>query len=264
MKRTLCLLLLSLLPTGAYADVRYTMRTTFADPQAAGMKMSTVTSVKDKRQRIEDVTEVQGMKTSSVRLILCDTEQEAELDPELKIYTLKKLQPDLAPPTEKGYSAGTGTLTMSYTVQDKGTQKIAGLDARHYLIDQQMKGSGCVGTFDHTSRREIWTHPLPVFRCPVLEQTWATQSSRTVDQCKLTVTSSGDVEAFNRANQDTVVKEIVYQDTKPLMTRELVEYSTAALDPALFTLDGYREVSRAEFDQARQEKMMKLYMKGAE
>lgn len=225
--------------------------------------MTNVTRTKDKRQRIEDTTEMSGFKMVQTRLMMCDLEQEAQLDPENKIYTVRSLNPTSSfNPTGKNndkITKGTGKVTTNFKVQDKGMEKVAQVDAHHWIVDTHTKGEGCIGNFDFSSTREFWTSNLPSFSCPMMSGSWKNQ---TINECSLTNTMTGDVDLFFQASSKAVVKEIFYANGKPNMTRELVDFSTAELDPSLFSLDGYRKVSDAEFQQAQQQKMMKMYQQG--
>lgn len=263
MRKALPFLLALGLSTACLADHTITMRTTMNDPSAQGMKMTNVTRTKDKRQRIEDTTETSGFKMVQTRLIMCDLEKEAQIDPENKIYTARSLNPVTSlNPTGKGdekVTKGTGKVTTTVKVQDKGMEKIAQLDAHHWIVDTQSKGEGCIGTFNYNSTREFWTSNLPSFSCPVLNGTWKNQS---INGCVVSNVFAGDVDLFWQSMSKAVVKEIFYVNGKPSMTRELVDFSTAELDPSLFSLDGYKEVSESEFQQAQQQKMMKMYQQG--
>lgn len=261
MKTTCTLLLAFSLATTALADHTITMRTTFADPAAASMKISSVTRTKDQRQRVEDTTEMNGLKMVSVRLLMCDKEQQALLDPEAKIYTVQSLRPEIAgDPTQAGQAPkakeGVGKILSHHKVEDKGMEKIAQFDAHHWIVETKMKGSGCIGTFDIESKREFWSADLPTFSCPILN-TWS--GTQTIDECQVTYENTGDAAAFQTAMKGQVVKEIIYQDGQPSMTREVVDFSTALLDESLFSLEGYKEVSEAEFQKAQTEKMMRMY-----
>lgn len=259
MKKALPFLLALSLSISALADHTVTMRTTMSDPNAAGMKMTTVTRTKNKRQRVEDTTEMAGFKMTSVRLIMCDLEQTAELDPENKIYTVSSMNPAAAfnPSGEPVKpQKGTGTMSTEVKVQDKGVEKVAQVNARHWIVETHTKGSGCIGNFDYKATREFWTSDLPAFYCPTLSGTWTEQ---TFNECQVKNTLSGDVEKYQQSMRHEVVKEIMFVDGKPSLTRELVDFSTALLDESLFSLDGYRKVSDAEFQAAQQQKMMKMY-----
>lgn len=260
MKKTLPILLSFCLASATLADHTVTMRTTMADQSAQGMKMTSVTRTKNKRQRIEDTTEMSGFKMSQVRLVMCDLEQEAQLDPENKIYTVRSLNPtaSLNPKGEQKMGQGTGKISTHVKVTDKGLEKVAQKDARHWIVESKSVGTGCVGTFDYSTTREFWTSDLPAFTCPVLNGTWTKQ---TIDGCQVSNELTGDVEKFKQSYSHDVVKEIFYLDGKASMTREMVDFSLAELDQALFTLDGYKEVSESEFQAAQQQKMMKMYQR---
>ncbi len=259
MKKALPLLLVLSLGVSALADHTVTMRTTMSDPNMASMKMTTVTRTKNKRQRVEDTTEMSGFKMNTVSLVMCDLEQTAQLDPENKIYTVSSMNPvaSFSPDGEPAKpKKGTGTMSTHVKVQDKGVEKVAQVNARHWIVDTQTKGTGCIGTFDYKSTREFWTSDLPAFYCPTLAGTWTEQ---TFNDCQVKNTLTGDAEKYHQSMRHEVVKEIIYIDGKPSMTREMVDFSTALLDESLFSLDGYRKVSEEEFQAAQQQKMMKMY-----
>jgi hypothetical protein len=260
MKKSLSIILLALcLSTTALADHTVTMRTTFEDPAAASMKMSSVTRTKNQRQRIEDTTDMGVFKMVTVRLVMCDLEQEAQIDPEAKIYSVRSLNAlsSMGDPSKPVQAAkGTGKMTTHVKVEDKGVEKVAQVDARHWIVESAMTGSGCIGTFDYKSRREFWTSALPAFSCPILNGAWTNQD---IDGCKVSNEMTGDVDKFMESMKHQVVREIIYADGKKAMTRELVDFSTAELDESLFSLDGYRKVSEEEFQAAQQQKMMDMY-----
>jgi hypothetical protein len=259
MKKSLPFLLALTLATSAWADHTVTMRTTFEDPAAASMKMTSVTRTKDRRQRVEDTTDMGVFKMVNVRLLMCDLEQEAQIDPDLKIYTVRSLNAlatvgDPSKPVKT--NKGTGKITTHVQVQDLGVEKVAQKDARHWIVESAMKGSGCIGTFDYKAKREFWTAAMPAFQCPILSGTW---SNQTINECTVSQELTGDVDKFHQSMQHEVVKEIVFVDGKKMMTRELVDFSLAELDDSWFSLDGYKKVSEDEFQAAQQKKMMDMY-----
>ncbi len=259
MKKSLPILLALCLGTASLADHTVTMRTTFEDPSAAGMKMTSVTRTKNKRQRTEDTTEMSGFKMNMVRLTMCDLEQEAQIDPDLKIYTVRSLNPVAAVKNSEEpakTTKGTGKMSNNVKVQDLGVEKVAQVDARHWIVDTATKATGCVGTFDVKSKREFWTSSLPSFSCPVLSGVWENYNA---DGCQATNEILGDKAKYLESLKHQIVKEIVYVDGKKSMTRELVDFSTAALDDTMFSLDGYKKVTDEEFQAAQQKKMMEMY-----
>lgn len=261
MKKALYIGILLGLGTAACADYTITMRTTFADPSAQQMKMTSVTRTKGKRQRIEETTDMGMMKMVNVRLILCDLKEEARIDLENRIYTLKTMNPipvlDHDDDQPAKLKKGTGKIVTDVKVQDKGVEKVAQLDAHHWVVSTHMKATGCIGTYDMTVKREFWTADLPTFSCPILSGTWTQQ---TVGECQISQELTGDVLLYTESTKHEVVKEIIFQEDKPQMTRELVDYSKAELDDTLFSLDGMTKVSEAQFQQAQTQKMMKMYM----
>lgn len=259
MKNSLSLLLALCLGTAALADHTVTMRTTFEDPAAASMKMTSVTRTKDKRQRVEDTTDMGAFKMKTVRLLMCDLEQEAQIDPDLMIYTVRSLNPleSMGDPNQPVKTKkGTGKISTNVKVEDLGVEKVAQVDARHWIVSSDMKGSGCIGDFNYNSKREFWTSALPAFHCPIVSGSWTEQD---IDGCQVSNELTGDTAKFMESNKHQVVKEIFYVDGKKSMTREMVDFSTAELDAALFSLDGYRKVGDDEFQAAQQKKMMEMF-----
>ena len=99
---------------------------------------------------------------------------------------------------------------------------------------------------------------MPSFSCPVTNGLWTSQS---INDCEVTNELTGDVALFQDSMKHQIVKEIIYADGKKAMTRELVDLSTAELDESWFSLEGYRQVTDAEFQAAQQKKMMDMMMK---
>lgn len=264
MNKKLAILALASLFSTAYADVRYTKKVTFNQGDAEGMSMHTTTFLKNRRERIDTVMQAGPMKIQQSELTLCDLEKRARLDSELKIYTSSSLRPHLADSrnpmgeekkAEPEVKPGTGTYTMTYKVQDLGVEKVANLDTHHYRMQILMESTGCAGESKNTIDREVWIADLPRLVCPVLDAT----GDFSMEQCKIKVIQKGDVQLYMAATRSEPVKEILYQDGKAMMTTELTEYSSAALDDSWFTLDGMKQVSDGEFQQQVQSKMMRQF-----
>lgn len=243
-----CSLWLAVLPS--QADVRYTTKT---KTPGSPMEMVTTTWVKGKRQRTETLTDMGSMKTKSVQLIMCDTHQMAQLDPDLKIYTVTSM--DSKGGNAGGGPSGTGTVVNTYTVKDLGTETVAKLKAHHWMVTTQSKGSGCVGTFDTTTKVEIWTAAVQVLNCP--EQAVAAYNQ---PNCRVTFEEKGDVKSMRAAYDGMAVKMINYQGDQKISEQEFVDYSTAALEDGLFALPkDYKQVTAAEFQAQQQQKMMQQF-----
>lgn len=263
--KKLTLLALAILLSPAYADVRYTKKVTFHHGEAEGMSMNTTTFLKARRERVDTVMQAGPMKIQQTELTLCDLEKRARLDADLKIYTSSPLRPQLSEmrnpmeqeKTENGpIKPGTGTYTMTYKVQDLGVEKVAGLDTHHYRLQIDMLSSGCAGDSQTHMDREVWVADLPRLQCPVLD---ASSDFSMENQCKIKVVQQGDVALYRAAMKGEAVKEIIYHEGKPMMTTELTEYSSAALEDALFSLEGMNAVSEGEFQQQLQAKMMRQF-----
>lgn len=257
----LCAVILSSVP--GWADAKYTKKTTYnSEGMPAGYSMQTVVYLKGKRERRETLTDMGQMKMKQIELTLCDKELRASVDDDLKIYSSSSLRPELTPATPtkpanqpKG-AGGTGTYKLVYTVKDLGVEKVSDLKAHHYRIKMDVTTTGCAGDSHTTNEREVWVANLPHLVCPVRD---ATTDFSLDKNCKIKVTQSGDVKLFQQAMQGEPVKEIFYQNGKPLMTTEVTQYSTAPLSDALFSLDGLKSVSDSEFQQMQQQKMMQQF-----
>jgi len=266
--KKLALLTLAILISPAYADVRYTKKVTFNAGDAEGMAMQTTTFLKNRRQRVETTMQAGPMKIQQVELTLCDLEKTARLDSELKIYTSSPLRPQLSQlhnPMEREnkpeapVKPGTGTYTMVYKVQDLGVEKVAGLDTHHYRMQVNMVSTGCAGDSQNNIDREVWIANLPRLECPVRDASSDFSLKSENEPCKIKVVQQGDVQLYQAAMRGEAVKEIMYHDGAPMMTTELTEYSSAALEDALFSLDGLSAVSESEFQQQLQAKMMRQF-----
>lgn len=274
MKKTL--MICALLAVAAQADVRYTKKVTYAQMESqgdeGGFSMKTITYLKGKRERKETLMQMGPMNMNQVELTLCDQEKRARVDPELQIYVAESLRPQVhaaaanpmtGAPAQKAapVQGGSGTYTFHYKVQDLGPEKLAGMDTHHYKITMTMVASGCAGDTNATIEREVWmAAALPRLVCPVRDAGGDFSINHDGGPpCKIKVVSTGDVKLFQQASRGEAVKEILYQDGKPVMTTELVEHSTAPLPDSLFSLDGLKPVNDAQFQEQQQQKMMKQF-----
>lgn len=233
----------------AFADVRYT--TKISTPGANTSATTMTTWVKGKRQRMEMVTEVGTFKSKTVTLTLCDTHQNATLDPDLKIYMLTPM--DIGDGKPAGGAVGTGTMTATYTVKDLGVETVAKLKAHHWLITTRYVATGCAGNSDTTNKVEVWTYPIEVLNC------WE-NNTYSQPTCRVKFIETGDVKGMRAAYNGMPIKLISYQGETKTSVQEMVDYSTDKIDPAIVSLPkDYKEVSAAEFQQQQQQKMMKQY-----
>ena len=245
---TLASTLMVALTFTAVADVRYTTKTSTPSSNA----VTTITTwVKGKRQRMEMQTEMGTYKSKTVTLTLCDLHQTASLDPELKIYAITPME--TGTPKADGAAAGSGTVTNTYTVKDLGPETVAKLKAHHWMVTTRSQLSGCIGSSDTTSKVEIWTAPIEVLNC------WE-NNTYSQPTCKVKYVEAGDVKGMRAAYNGMPVKMITYQGQSKTSEQEMIDYSTTALDAALFGFPkDYKEVTPAEYQQQQSQKMMKQY-----
>ena len=274
--------------TSARADVRYTTQMSMGGANAngappadmpAGMPangmplMRTTTYVKDMHERVETSVDIGPMHMNTVTLTLCDKHQTVKLDPALKIYTVSDIgSMTFTPPSRPGRGGmggsmpegkpGIGHIIMTFNVQDLGTEKVADIDARHYKMTIRSQTSGCIGTADTTIMLENWVAPIKgALNCP--ERFSPARSYTNGNGCQITTEMKGDFSAMRDAYAGMPVRTKFYQGDKLFMTTDMRDYSTAALDDALFTTpDDYKQVSDAEFSKAESDAMMKNMMGG--
>ena len=239
--------LMSLVSGMAGADVRYTLK---VKTPGSPVESSMTTSVKGKRERMEMVTDMGTVKMTQVTLTMCDKHQTAQVDDELKIYTLTPMGAEAA---KGGGAAGKGEIVNTYTVKDLGKEKIAKIDAHHWMVTTRTQASGCAGNTDTTTRVELWSAPIQVLNCP-------DRVNYNQPNCQVKFTEKGDVKFMRAAYDGMIVKLISYMGEKPTSQQEIVDYSTAALADSLFNIPAdYKLVTAAEWQQQQQQKMMKMY-----
>lgn len=268
---------LALMATSSRADLRYTTQMAFGEPgseRTVGQGSRTTTFVKNNDERVESVIAIGPIAMKSVTLILCQKKQVLQLDPELKIYTVSPLNaapasligasnmaPGRSGPATPKAKTGTGKIVMTYAVEDKGTEKVLNLDARHSIITIQTQSSGCAGNATTTMKMEVWTAPIQTVNCPArfvgTDSSGASDAGDT-DGCKVSYEFRGDVEKMKEIFSGMIVQQKLYQDDRVVMTQTLREHSLAELDPALFTVPAdFRKVSEDEFNSARQSAIQK-------
>lgn len=234
---------------GAFGDVRYTTKTGVT--QGA---VTTTTWVKGKRQRTETVTDMGSFKSKNVTLTMCDQRQTVTLDPDLKIYYITPMGAGSDKQSDKG-AAGSGTITNTYTVKDLGMEKVAKLNAHHWMVTTNSKATGCAGNSDTTSKIEVWTTNIQVLNCPE-----AASSGYNQPNCKIKFEEKGNVKGMRAAYNGMPVKMITYQGEQQSSVMEFVDYSTDSLPDSLFNLPSdYKKVSSSEFQTQIQQKMMQQF-----
>jgi hypothetical protein len=268
----------------AHADVRYTTQMAFGGMTAAAPDgttpaaatqptIRTTTFVKDMHERVETVMNMGPIHTNQVMLTLCDKHQTIKMDPNLKIYTTAPIGvAAFAPPTRGGRmpageampgdKPGVGHVTMTFSTQDLGTEKVADLDAQHYKISLRTQTTGCIGDGDQTMQFEEWIAPVKGgMNCP--ERYSASRMVPNTNGCQITYDMKGDWDKMRDMQGGMVVRQKIYNGDKVIATTDLRDYSLAALDDSLFTVPtDFKEVSEADFDKAESDAMRKHMMGG--
>jgi hypothetical protein len=263
----------------AHSDVKYTqtMRmpgvgaATTAATNGAPLN-STTTWIKKGAQRVEMSQQMGAFKWNETTLTLCEKRQRIRLDPSLKIYTVASLDEtrsitntqDATKPTAAKPAAGkpaTGKVVMTVSVKNLGEETVAGRKARHYMISTRYQMSGCASDSDMNSKMEIWVadYQLPDFNCGDKPGDWRSYV-RASDGCSITSEQKGDVAAWQAVYKGLIVKMKMFDEagTKEVMTQEMTSLSEAKLDDVPFTVPAdFKQVSAKEYDDARQQSMMK-------
>lgn len=259
----------------AHSDVKYTQTmkmpgTTGATTASAGAPLnSTTTWIKKGAQRVEMSQQIGGYKWNDTTITLCEKRQTVRLDPALQIYTVAPLDGESSattaakPATAKPAATkpSTGKVVMTVSVKNLGEETVAGRKARHYMITTRYEMSGCAGDSKMNSKIEIWVadYQLPDFNCGGKPGDWRGYV-RASDGCSITSEQKGDVAAWQAAYKGLIVKMKMYDEagTKEVMTQEMTALSEAKLDDTMFTVPaGFKQVSGKEYDDARQQAMMK-------
>jgi hypothetical protein len=160
-----------------------------------------------------------------------------------------------------------GKVISTINVKDFGEEKLPGIDltTHHYLMTMRTQSSGCAGDSDNTTKIEMWVAPIKAgLDCPERYAPMRTTPAPAGGQsgCQTTYEQHGDLDALKDMYMGMPVREKIYQGDRVAMELDMREYSTAALDPALFDIPSdYRELSRNDFDKTEQQAMMNS-MKG--
>jgi hypothetical protein len=276
-----------LLGSSAHADVRYTtvMSMNGGDADAKSMAMEMTYYVKGSRERQEMSMNAGMFAMKNVSITQCDTNQEIQIDDQQKVYTAKSLSAGISGfiptppaggfgggahrgmPRKSTETPGTGTVDTSFSTQDLGKEKVNGFDTRHYMLTIHTKSTGCAGNEDRNMKMEMWVAPGTLGRldCPArFQPSSPTLPTQEDNPCKITTHFTGDMSAMRDMFAHLIVKQIMYNDDKPMMTIEVKDYSTAAQDPSLFAVPtDFKKVTQDEFSKAQTRNMMKQFGGGA-
>ena len=254
----------------AHADINYTQETTMAS--MANYKSVMTRAVKPDYERYETRSETGAYKTHDITIRKCGKKESIQISPDLKIYAIvpdNTGEPGAAPglgtkPANNNGKPTTGKMVMKYTVKDLGVEEVAGYKCRHYVVEMESTSSGCAGNGTTKHKYEMWIsdirQPNP---CPSDSTVTSVSQAMSRPDCNIEVVQQGDVQAYTEMNKGLVVKQIIYNGDKPMMTMVITSLSQAKLGDDLFTVPaGYTKVTPEEFNQKKQAAMMKAMMGG--
>ena len=279
---------LSLFGATAHADVRYTTVMTVDTGEGRGKGFSSELTyfVKGPRERSESAMNFGQFSMKSVSITQCDSDLEIQIDPASKIYTAHSISGGISGfipsmpmggfggPGGRGRARphvnetpGTGTSDISFENKDLGKEKIGAFDTHHYMLTMHTKTTGCAGNDDSVMKMELWVAPGTLGRldCPKRFQSAApVVGGADESPCKTTTHMTGDMSAMRDLFAHLIVKQIIYKDDKPMMTMQLKDYSSAALDPSLFAVPSdFKKVSDQEYGQTQSRNMLRQFQGGA-
>lgn len=254
----------------AFADIQYTTVMSMNQDGQLTPLSTVITSLKKGLQR-EDTEQKIGPVTRSESVITNVARREQiSLDPALKIYTVVTLggeangqnKSDIAVSAVKP-AKGTGKMIMTLGAQFIGNEKLLDYPVRHYKTSMQTDSSGCVGDSHTVMKTEQWMADLEL---PVLDDNIKAQGfggfGDNQTDCKITFERKGDVNGFDAAQKGLALKRITFDEAgKILMQQQITMLSLAALTDERFTAPAnFKKLSRAEYDKARQDAMMKAFL----
>lgn len=280
--------LLAFTVPSARADVRYTTQWQMAPqdnggnaqqyPGGSAPGMEITKFVKGNSERSETSFQMGPMKSTTISIEQCGTHEEIKLDPADKLYAEDPLGAvNFGPPptgpqmrssgrSEDTQPSGTGTVDVTVNVQNLGSEKIGALTTKHAIITMRTITTGCQGNNDTTMKIETWTAPVQTYDCP--ERYAPTRQANSPGRggssgCKVTYSMHGDVAGLRGAYGGMIVQMKMYKDDKVVGEQNMVDYSTAALDPSLFQVPpDYRLVSDEDLQKAQSKAMMNAFMHG--
>jgi hypothetical protein len=253
----------------ARADINYTQETTMVENEQ--YKSVTVRAVKPNFERYETRMDMGNYKTQDISIRECGKKESIRISPDLKIYAITpdfnfqtKAAGNSTKPANNAGKPTTGKMVMKYTVKDLGVEEVAGFKCHHYMVEMESTSTGCAGDGTTKSKYEFWVsdirQPNP---CPNDNTVTSVSDAMSRPDCKIEVVQQGDFQAFNDIHKGLVIKQIIYNGDKPMMTITTTSLSQAKLGDDLFTVPaGFTKVTPEEFDKQKQAAMMKALMGG--
>lgn len=255
----------------AHADIKYTTETTLAGMPEGTPKSVALRAVKPNFERNEARQQIGAYEMQNVSIRECGKKQTIQIDPKLKIYAVV---PDFGSEGTAGAAGGgstpdankpaTGKMVMTYAIKDLGEETILNFKARHYLIETEMTSSGCAGNGTTKLKQEIWVSDVrDANPCPNDNSNTSISEAMSRRDCKIEVETKGDYDKYRDIYKGLILRQIMYNGDKPMMTMEVTSLSQAKLGDELFTVPAdFKKVTPAELQKAQSDAMMKAMRAG--
>lgn len=270
------LLLSSSFVAQAQADAQYTTQTSVVQGGALKPISTMTTFAKDGLQRMDSITSIGNYHAEERSISNAAKKEHLTIDPSLKIFVSESLSAsggigggagtDGATSQPSG-GTGVGTLLLTLGTQFLGHVKMLGFDARHYKSSTTMDATGCCGAGHTALKTETWMADVKV---PVLQVRdssfdWKSAYSQSHPHCKISFTRKGDVAKYEAAQKGLALKIITFDaNGKAIAQTEITKLSLAPISAATFQVpSGFTKVTRAEYNQKRQQAMIAAMTSGA-
>lgn len=253
-------------------------------PGMGGFSVQSTHYMNAEASRVDTKTQFGPMNMVTRQIDLCPTKKTLNFFDEGKLYSESTLFPASmmpgmpgpggmpgmgGPGGRPGGSSGpkqTGMQTISFTFRDLGSEKILNIPTRHYALDMTMTASGCAGKGTNKIKMEAWTAnfpmPAPCLAPTSFEGAMKSLPMRQNNNCKVTMKINGNTASASKAFGGFMMR-MKFGLGQGTFTREVTQLSRLPIPASTFRPPaGYRKVSAAELDKARQSAMMQGMMGG--
>jgi hypothetical protein len=264
----------------AQADLKWTETFRFGNKKSMPTS-STTKWMNNKAQRTITKMEMGPMKMNTHELAICGTNKQFVIDDDLKLYAETSFDPTglgmpnlpsmnpaggFSRPKAPSGPKKTGTVEISYKISQLGTEKIAGVNSRHYVMESTITSTGCAGKGTQKMKMELWqaniAMPAPCFKPNVEDAVKAMRKLSSESNCEIKTIIKTPPSAFKNISSGMTMRMKFGQGDSQFI-KEVTSLSQAKIPTSQFALPaGYKKVSEAELNKARSNAMMKKMMGG--
>ncbi len=266
---------------GARADLKWTETVSIGNKKDVPTSSTTKWMNKNAQRTVTNMA-MGPFKMVTNELALCETNQQYTIEDELKIYAETTFSPTaigvpalplmnimgggLMQPKAPTGPKKTGTQEISYSITEVGTEKIAGIDNKHYVMESTIVSTGCAGNGTQKTKMELWQAsielPAPCFKTNVESAAKATSKAPVQDNCEIKTTIKSSPDTLNNIFNGLTMR-MKFGEGESQMVKEVTMVSQAAIPDSEFALPtDYKKVTEAELNKARSAAMMKNIMGG--